>query len=277
MEALDDVAWAAETVLVAYGVRLGVRVDSSDSLAGLVAAIAPPGARVTRPGRVRRTYSVRVGDGPTEWGPRQHVGHVDSQEAIRSDSLVKVAEALAGDVRRFVAEHSTRRVFIHAGAVEWKGQAILVPGRSFTGKSTLVAALVSAGATYYSDEYAVLDDRGRLHPFVKPISLRDGSQRGIDHPPEDFGEVGEGPVPVGAVLLTRFRSGVRYQPRSTSAAVGAMALIDNALAARRRPRAVLAATSRASQSAVVLKGDRGDASAAARLLLRRLGAVAHRP
>ena len=33
--------------------------------------------------------------------------------------------------------------------------------------------LVRAGATYYSDEYAVLDSRGRVHPFSKPIELRE--------------------------------------------------------------------------------------------------------
>jgi hypothetical protein len=31
-----------------------------------------------------------------------------------------------------------------------------------------VAELVRAGATYYSDEFAVLDSRGRVHPFPRP-------------------------------------------------------------------------------------------------------------
>jgi hypothetical protein len=34
---------------------------------------------------------------------------------------------------------------------------------SYSGKTTLVSELIRAGATYYSDEYAVIDERGRVH------------------------------------------------------------------------------------------------------------------
>jgi predicted ATPase len=44
-----------------------------------------------------------------------------------------------------VATEAPRRVFVHAGVVGWKGQAILVPGRSYSGKTTLIAALMKAG------------------------------------------------------------------------------------------------------------------------------------
>jgi len=57
--------------------------------------------------------------------------------------------------------------------VAWRGRAILLPGRSYVGKSTLVMELVRAGAVYYSDEYAVLDARGRVHPFAQPVALRE--------------------------------------------------------------------------------------------------------
>ena len=45
-----------------------------------------------------------------------------------------------------------------------------LPGSSFTGKTTLVAALVRAGATYYSDEYAVLDERRARASLPEPLS-----------------------------------------------------------------------------------------------------------
>ena len=68
-----------------------------------------------------------------------------------------------------VAEHF---VFVHAGVVAWQGKAILLPGKSFSGKSTLTMALVDAGATYYSDEYAVLNAQGLVHPFSRMPRLR---------------------------------------------------------------------------------------------------------
>ena len=60
-------------------------------------------------------------------------------------------------IRVQVATSSETRVFVHAGVVGWHGRAIVIPGESRSGKSELVTALVQAGATYYSDEYAVLD------------------------------------------------------------------------------------------------------------------------
>ena len=67
-------------------------------------------------------------------------------------------------------------LFVHAGVVGWQGKAILIPGRSFSGKTTLVKALIEAGATYYSDEFAILDRQGLVHPYPLPLrSAWDGA------------------------------------------------------------------------------------------------------
>src|SRR4029077_14911688 len=98
----------------------------------------------------------------------------------RAREAEPVIQALESALRATVAEHSPNRVFVHGGAVAWNGKAIIVPGPSFSGKSTLVTELVRRGATYYSDEYAVLDARGRVHPFAAAPSLRpEGSYRGV--------------------------------------------------------------------------------------------------
>ena len=73
-----------------------------------------------------------------------------------------------------IAREARDRIFVHAGVVAQYGRRALLPGSSFTGKTTLVAALVRAGATYYSDEYAALDSDGLVHPYPKPLSTRDG-------------------------------------------------------------------------------------------------------
>ena len=82
-------------------------------------------------------------------------------------------EALERDLQLYVAEQALRRVFVHAGVVGWRGRAIVIPGRTMSGKTTPVRALARAGATYYSDEYAVLDERGRVHPYLKPMSIQE--------------------------------------------------------------------------------------------------------
>ena len=77
----------------------------------------------------------------------------------------------------YVAEEARRGVFVHAGVVGWKGRALVLPGKSGAGKTTLVAELIRAGATYYSDEYAVLDERGRVHPYARPLAVRVDGRR----------------------------------------------------------------------------------------------------
>src|SRR2546430_2563312 len=77
------------------------------------------------------------------------------------------------------------------------------------------AALVRAGATYYSDEYAVLDRAGRVHPFARPIGLREGAtgrQRKISVESLD-GVSGAKALHVGLVVLSEYREGARFRPR----------------------------------------------------------------
>ena len=42
--------------------------------------------------------------------------------------------AFEANVQLYVAEMSPEHVFVHAGVVSWRGRAILLPGRSFSGK-----------------------------------------------------------------------------------------------------------------------------------------------
>ena len=74
-----------------------------------------------------------------------------------------------------VAFRAPDQIFLHAGAVAYLGRMIVLPAAALTGKSTLVAALVRAGATYYSDQFAVVDEQGRVHPYATP--LRDPESR----------------------------------------------------------------------------------------------------
>jgi hypothetical protein len=185
------------------------------------------------------------------------------------DSLFETFES---DLRLFVAELATHRVFVHAGVVGWKGQAIVIPGRSYSGKSTLVAELVRAGATYYSDEYAVLDSRGRVHPFSKPIELREEgkfTQRKVTVT-ELGGKSGTKPLPVGLVLMTRFQSGARWRPRNLTPGKGVLELLFNTVSARRSPERALATLRVVASQAALLKGVRGNATEVVNALLKRL-------
>jgi hypothetical protein len=46
------------------------------------------------------------------------------------------------EIDQTVSQRSRRLLFVHAAVVGWRGRAIVIPGRSLAGKSTLAAALV---------------------------------------------------------------------------------------------------------------------------------------
>jgi hypothetical protein len=159
---------------------------------------------------------------------------------------------------------------VHAGAVAWRGQGIVLPGRSFAGKSMLVAALLRAGATYYSDEFAVLGPDGRLHPYARPISLRDADGAGSrELAAGEFGaRAGEEPVPVGLIALTRYEPDATWVPRECTPGEGLIGLMVNTPATRERAEAIMPVLRAAVADARVLEGPRGDATAAAPAFLR---------
>jgi hypothetical protein len=176
---------------------------------------------------------------------------------------------LRTQMRRFVGYHARQLIFVHAGVVAVGGSAILLPGRSFAGKSTLVEALVRAGADFYSDEYAMLDGEGRVAHYREPLSIR--GPRGQEEVELGSG-VAQDPVPVGLVALTVYKPGSRWMPRQLSAAEGVVAMMAHTVPARDRPGESLAALRMALASATILEGDRGEADQTARALIGALTA-----
>jgi hypothetical protein len=273
MEKLDRLGWAAGLAFTAYGVRIGIRVNDPGVLPR-VGAHLPPGWRATPSAPVEYLFSLLVGGAGSRPNVRRFsllYGNVS--RLARSMDLDAIFEALESHLQLYIAETARRRVFVHAGVVGWRGRAIIVPGRSHSGKSTLVAAMVRAGAAYYSDEYAVLDAKGRVHPYPKPLSLRDrGTGKAMRCRVEALGgTAGAQPLPVGLVLVSTYKPGATWRPRRITAGHGVLDLLANTVSARRQPAFALAALQQAVAQATMLKGGRGEADEIAPLLLRYLG------
>ena len=261
-EHLDGVPWAGGFSFDAYGIVVGLRT-SDGSLLGALRSAAPPGALSTDAPIVDTLYSVVV-----EHEKRERFSfYEDTSYAARGTNLDELLLELRSRMHFQVALLARTRLFVHAGVVGWRGGAILIPGRTHTGKSSLVAALVRAGATYYSDEYAVLDDAGLVHPFARPLGIRnaDGRSRAVD--PASLGAVGVEPLPVRLVIATHHVRGARWRPEPMSPGERVLALLDNTLAALHRPADALRILGAAATRAVGIRGPRGDAARIASRIL----------
>jgi hypothetical protein len=118
---------------------------------------------------------------------------------------------------------------LHAGTVAGALGAIVLPGASHSGKTTITTALAAAGHRFVADEVSRLDpDRLTIAPYGKPVALRaasvdllapsiarlrrPGSRFEIDErfvPPSELatsttGGVASQPVEVSAIVFPRY-------------------------------------------------------------------------
>jgi hypothetical protein len=271
MARLNRLAWTAGLAFTAHGVCIGVRVTDASAMDDVV-ALLPTGWKYRKNPRVDHLVSLVVGDREPRRGLRRlHVVYSGAVRAFRTTDLREALSFLEYHMEEFVAQMAPRRVFVHAGVVGWRGRAVLIPGSSHSGKTSLVAALLEAGATYYSDEFAVLDEHGRVHPYPRPLRVRDTDDLGRRVPAEAFGaRSGRGSLPVGLVASTRYDAQGRWRPRRLSRGEAVLELMSHTVPARFRPRQVLSVLRRVALRATALKGPRGDARTMAASLLAAL-------
>lgn len=272
MEKLDRLGWARGLAFTSYGVRIGIRVNRIEILDRLQSHL-PPGWKRSSSPAVEQLYSLIVGGVGAQPNVRRfNLLYAGVQRLARSTDIDQVLEAFESDVQHYVAQEARRRVFVHAGVVGCGGRAVIIPGRSYSGKSTLVAELVKAGATYYSDEYAVLDARGWVHPYTRPLSIRENGTGSMkQHVVEDLGgSRGIKSLAPGLVVVSQYKSGARWRPRQLSEGEGALELVANTVCARLKPGEMLEAIRGVVSHAPVLKSNRGEAREVVDFIFERL-------
>jgi hypothetical protein len=260
METLDRLVWAKEMCISVFGVRIGLRANVAVALDQVIDEL--PEARIVPSISSGPKYSIIVS--PPSPRPSQRGFHFVFSETgclARSTDWDDVWQALESDLNTYVALTAQNWLFVHAGVVGWKGYAIILPGHSFSGKTTLVEKLIRCGASYYSDEFAVLDREGLVHPFARSLSIRAGvNSRPTRIKAKSLGaEVGSKPLPIKFIIATRYEESGRWRPEPVSAGNGVLILLCHTLAARSRPRVALDILYKAVSRAQVLKSSRGQA------------------
>ncbi len=257
--------------LESFGVRIGIRLDSRCDPTGCI-AVLPPGWVPVEWHDLDRIY--RIEHVEADASPTGGAGfRVVTESALPPPSFAPfdqaaVFESLESAMHHYIAEFSTRHLFVHAGVVGWHDAAIVLPGRSFAGKTTLVTGLVRSGATYYSDEYAVLDEYGQVHAFPRRVKLRDGPFGPAGR--YDIGQelaVPLPPLPVRLVAVLTYREQQGWDVEALDGAAAIMAVCDNTVAIRRRPADSFAMIGAMLSNADVIKGTRGTVDDAVSQLL----------
>lgn len=266
---LDRLGWNVWFSFECFGARFGVRSNDPELLEQIRKRL-PPGSR-NDPGRkiVDVLISARRAPRPSRPGLRGfHLLYLSIRRVERTVDLEQILEAFDQHIHLLVAAFARRHAFVHAGCVAWRGRAILIPGRTLAGKSTLVHALVEAGAEYLSDEYAIVDARGRVRAYPKLLSLRASEGRSARLlAPERARDCASPAVPVGLVAAVRFTKTGRGRWRPLTPAEAVLELLGNTVSVRRNPALAMRLIPLALRQSRAVKGTRGEAAGVAMRLL----------
>jgi hypothetical protein len=196
----------------------------------------PSAFDATKPARILVARVARSGRGyRVTAGARAERLEQDAIEAVR---------ALNHELLQAVMQRSRAHYFVHAAVVVWRGQALVLPGLSRAGKSTLALALLLEGARYLSDELLCFTHAGLAEPLPRALKIRDECVAWFPELAARFVGDGEGrflpfealpddvlaaPAPVGAVVVPHWSPGAPDRPAPISPGAAVLALAASSL------------------------------------------------
>lgn len=220
----------------------GLRVASDIDLCGRAASPGQPDLVL----RVRRVRHHVAHVPAVQWGRDQArrlswailpaLARVEAHHS--GEVLIEAAEDVDADSLRFIAVtvalplalHQRPGLVLEASAILWQGQALVIVGRGYCGKSTLAALMADQGAELLADSHCLLtlSESGglvlgpalphiRLWPaqaqllgpeWPAPVALRPGLSKSVFVVPERFAS---DPEPVRGLIV--LRRGVDSQSR----------------------------------------------------------------
>lgn len=195
----------------------------------------------------------------------------DAIVASASD-VISLIPAIIRVADEAILQRLTTLRAVHAGAVLWGKQALLFPGSTHAGKSSLVAELLRQGARYFSDEYALIDAEGRVHPYPRPLLLRNGRPEQFPVLPEECGSsAADAPAPIGWILSLEYRPKGTWIVSELPQSEGVLTLLRNTPHTLADTPDLLPVFQRAVMGAACYTGTRPEAAQALDEILRLIG------
>lgn len=194
---------------------------------------------------------------------------VDDVVIASADEPRALLRQLIDWLDRTLVQRLTGLHAVHAGAVLVGDKALVLPGSSHSGKSSLVAELLRRGAACFSDEYALIDAEGCVHAYPRALLLRDGAATQTPVAPKELdATVATGPARVGWILALRYDRAASWsiQPEPQSAAL--LALLQNTPHVLAERPEMVSAFQKAVAGAACYSGSRAEAADAVTHILR---------
>jgi hypothetical protein len=196
------------------------------------------------PGPGEHVYELR-----REPHERPFAAYVDGELIHRVRTPLALVDEVLWHANRTALLRPDPRIAIHASAATWLDRGLLFPGPANSGKTTLVAGLLCRGATYVTDEAALIDPgSGLVDPYPKPMWMAPKAIRAVAGlqdrlrpeyrelsrvraylTPSDVGAgVASAPTRVDFLIAPTFRFGAETSLEPMSRAEGLITLARNA-------------------------------------------------
>lgn len=257
---IKDIKWQSHIGFSCYGRIFGLRIDK-DNLLHKIQKLLPPFYETRSFTEAKDIFSLVTGATTEINGFYRNEERILQFEKFEESYFEAVESKIQFSLAVSLPPH---KFFLHAGAVSLNDCGIIIPGLSFSGKSTLVKEFIKAGAKYYSDDCAVIDREGNLYPYSKTLSIRNSSKIGEIIEARSFGaELGEKPIQVGAVIFTEFAGDQIWQGNRIGQGKAVWNLAQNLFypaSMTLYPAETMQALSHLVQNAVLYSGKRGEAA-----------------
>jgi hypothetical protein len=266
---LDKIQWKEHISFTSFGVNITVYFDAKGYIEQ-IKPFLPPFATIVEGNKSNDfSYSVITAKTSQSFCYIYRNGEQINKQKGNGNILSSLNVFFSTATANFAVNHG---VFIHAGAVAWKNKGIIIPAGSYDGKTTLTAEFAKLGATYFSDEYAIINKNGELLPYPKTLSIRkpDEYEQKETHIDEIGGKSAEldSCVPVKLVLLAKFnKSNKTWKPKQLTQAAAVLEIMKHTFPLRTFPEIVVKNLHNLTKNAIVLKGNRGEAKEFAQLII----------
>lgn len=138
---------------------------------------------------------------------------------IQSGTMIETAEWLITRLTAVLAFNIAPKIAIRAVAVARDGQATIIMGEEFSGKTALAEEYLDRGYSLLSDQLAIVDTDANIYPFSRPFEVESTADSGINWQLESDSDT---PIKVGTILELEYK--VEGESRFVRPSVGTAAI-----------------------------------------------------